>query len=180
MNNYIIAISGLSGASKTTTGKALAEKLSASLIDQDEFFDSYIPEVTLSNGHKRKCYDCDTAIDIVKFNQKILKEKENHQVIVIAGFSLRSYFFIQRTQPNIHFHLTIDKELSLQTRLEVKNFSDERKADELLMFNEYVFPYYQQTLSESKIDHDIFVISNNGERRPINDILDVICEKLSI
>lgn len=177
MNNCsIIAISGISGAGKSTIGRQLAQRLMAGFIDQDEFFDSFIPKVTLSNGHIRSNYDADIAVDIVRFNQRILKQKETDPKIVIVGFALRDYMFTNETRPTIHFHLSISDELSLQTRLRVKDFSEERKVDEILMFNDYVLPYYRATLEYSKIDHYI-VICKDDQRRPIEEIMEEIILK---
>ncbi|QKF94088.1 gluconate kinase [Fadolivirus algeromassiliense] len=177
MSNLIIAISGISGAGKTTIGKMLATKLGGVYLDQDWFFSKNKPLVTLSNGKKALNYDCDEAIDFGRFNRMIDNEKKNNKIIVIGGFALREYFFYKGNEPTIHFHIKIPRDLSLKTRLQVKKFSEERKKDEIYMFNEYVYPYYEKTLKFSKIDHMIDGVEN-GKRRHINEILEEILNRI--
>lgn len=183
MNNNIIAISGISGAGKTTIGKLLAEKLGGIFIDQDWFFNRKKPIVKLPNGKTLLNYDSDEAIDVVRFNNFIEEKKKYNRPIVISGFALRNYFFYKSNEPKIHFHIRVPKELSLETRLKlkVKVPSEERKQNEKYMFNKYVYPYYEETIKNSKIDYYIDgTETTNGviKRKNINKILDEILIKL--
>lgn len=173
----IIALSGISGAGKSKIGTEISKILSAVYIDQDSYFLYNIPKVELSNNYIIKNYDSDEAIDIVKFNDAIRSNKNN--IVIVVGFSLRTTMFDNDNIPNIHFHLNIPKELSLLSRLNTKPFSEERKNNEILVFNEYVYPYYQETLKLSQIDHYIECYDNiKGERRNVNDIVFDIINKL--
>lgn len=77
-----IAISGLSGAGKTSCGKLLAEKLGFTFIDLDWYFLEQKPIVTLSNGVKVKNYDCYEALDLEKIHAM-----DTYNVILV-GFVL--------------------------------------------------------------------------------------------
>jgi len=167
----MIAISGISGAGKSTIGKLLAVKLNAIFIDQDWFATGSKQRCKLSNGEEFINYDCDESFNIKNFNDALSANK--HKTIVIAGFNLRYHLFYLENKPTIHIHINIPKELSLLTRLSIKPFSEARKNKEILVFNEYVYPYYEETLKLSNINHYIDGCIN-GERKTLNEILDEI------
>ena len=167
----IIAISGISGAGKSTIGKMLAKKLNAEFIDQDWFNSGNKQQATLSNGYIVTNYDCDDVFNIKNFNDAISSNK--HNTLVIVGYNLRHYFFFEGNKPTIHFNIMIPKELSLETRLSIKPFSDERRANEKLFFNEYLYPYYQDTLKKSDIDYFISGMIDN-KRETVENIIDHI------
>lgn len=170
-----IAISGISGAGKSTIGKIVAKKLNATFIDQDWFNSGNKQLVPLSNGHQVTIYDCDAISNIKNFNDAISSNK--HDTLVVVGYNLRDHFFNDDNKHTIHFHITIPKELSLETRLSVKPFSEERKANEKLYFDEYLYPYYEDTLKHLKIDHFIDGMLNE-ERKPLDDIVNYIITTL--
>lgn len=177
----IIGISGISGSGKTTVGKILATDIDGKFIDQDLFFKKRKPLIKVSNGETKLNYDCDEAIDIKAMNDAIRSASKEKKYVVISGFSLRDYFFDDNTRPHIHFHLRIPKELSLKTRLKVKNFSENRKKSEKCMFDEYVYPYYITTIHKSNIDEFIDVaakVSDDYVREDIGVILKIIKSKL--
>lgn len=167
----MIAISGISGAGKSTIGQLLAVKLDAVFIDQDWFSTGSKQKCKLSNDEEFTNYDCDDSVNLKNFNDALSTNK--HKTIVIAGFNLRDNFFDIENKPTFHFHINIPKELSLLTRLSIKPFSEARKDKEMLVFNEYVYPYYEETLKSSKIDHHIDGCID-GERKPLYDILEEI------
>jgi len=171
----IIAISGISGAGKSTIGKMLAQKLNAAFIDQDWFISGNKQQAVLSNDYVVNNYDCDNAFNTQNFNDAISSNK--HNKIIIVGYNLRDHFFNDENNPTIHFNITIPKELSLKTRLSIKQFSNERRKKEELYFNEYLYPYYEETLKYSKINYFIDGIVNN-ERKTIDTIITEIMDKL--
>lgn len=176
----ILAISGISGAGKTTTGKLLAKHLNCPFIDEDWFFLTNMPIAILSNGTKKRNYDSDQSIDLDKFNRRIDLEKQNNDYLVVVGFSLRTYFFEQQNKPTIHFHIKIPKELSFQARITSKRLQEDA---EKFMFNEYVYPYYEETLKMSTIDYMIDGVeySDNGidySRKSLESILSGIISKI--
>ena len=173
----IIAISGISGAGKSTIGKLLAKKLNAGFIDQDWFNSGNKQQATLSNGYIVTNYDCDNISNIKNFNDAISSNK--HDNLVVVGYNLRDHFFNKENKPNIHFNILIPKELSLETRLTVKAFSDERRSNEELYFLEYLYPYYEDTLKNMNIDYIINGTINNGkERETLENIITNILSKL--
>lgn len=173
----IIAISGISGAGKTTIGKVLAYKMNGIFIDQDWFFKKQKPIVTLSSGVKVLNYDSDESLDIIKFNDFIINKLHLNKPIIISGFALKDSFF-HKMKPSLHFHIKIPKELSLETRLKVKKFSQERKNKETLVFNEYVYPYYEETLKKSSINYFIDGVDYSGKRKNLTDIINQIVSKM--
>lgn len=92
-------------------------------------------------------------MDLKNFNYKIRSELTKNKPIVVAGFALRDQYFDKDTKPSIHIHIQIPKELSLQTRYKVKNFSPKYKNLQDKIFNELVYPFYLETLKKSKIDY---------------------------
>ena len=171
----IIAISGISGAGKSTIGKILAKKLNAIFIDQDWFNGGNKQQATLSNGYIVTNYDCDNVSNIKNFNDAISSNK--HDNLVVVGYNLRNYFFNEQNKPTVHFNIIIPKELSLETRLATKSFSDERRANEKLYFDEYLYPYYEDILKNSDVDYFINGVVNN-EREKIENIINYILTKL--
>jgi len=119
----VIAISGISGAGKSTLGKLIADRLNGIYIDQDWFFKKSKPQVTLSDGSITSNWDTPEAIDLEAMNQKIKYEISKHNIVVVGGFALWDKFFNDNTRPDVHFHIKIPKNLSLETRLKVKNLS---------------------------------------------------------
>jgi hypothetical protein len=71
----------------------------------------------------------------------------------------------------------IPKELSLETRLAIKSFSYQRRSNENLFFDEYLYPYYEDTLKNLKIDYSINGVVDN-KRESIENIIDYIIDKL--
>jgi adenylate kinase family enzyme len=171
MNKPIIAISGISGAGKTTIGRIIAKKIGAVYIDEDWFFKKEKPLIHLSNGSVVRNYDTDEAIDIVRMNQTIRDKLSLGIPIIIAGFALKDYFFDQDTKPTLHFHIKIPKEISLETRLKVKKFSLYARKNEYYMFNEIVYPYYLESLKVSKINYFIDGMNQQHKRRKLSDMI---------
>lgn len=176
----IIAISGISGAGKSTLGKQIADKIKGIYIDQDWFFKKNKPQVKLSDGSTTSNWDCKEAIDLHGMNERIRKEMKNNKNIIIGGFALWDEWFDQDTRPNIHFHIKIPKDLSLETRLKVKKFNPEARKKQELIFNELVYPFYLETLKHSKIDYFIEGMDKNGDRRLMDDMINEIISKMNL
>ncbi len=185
-NNYhiggdghkIIGISGISGAGKTTIGEIVAQKLGGVYVDQDRFYKKKKPLIRLSNGKLVKNWDHKDALYLKAMNKDIRSYVENGSLVVIGGFALRDSWFDKDTKPDIHFHIKIPKELSLESRLKVKKFKNVKQAK--LEFNEVIYPFYQETLKESIIDHTIEGTDppESKDRRPVNDIVNEILSRL--
>ena len=174
----IIFLSGISGSGKTTLGKEIAQKLNGKFIDQDWFFKREKPMIKLSNGKLLRNWDTQEAIDITRLNKRLREEIQNKHLnyIILGGFALRDEWFDNDVKPDLHFHIKIPKELSLQTRLKLKPGNEK---DQTLMFNEAVWVFYQETINKSKIDYFINgTINNTLERRSKQDMIDEIIDKI--
>lgn len=172
----IIAISGISGSGKSSIAYKLAVILNGTHIDQDSDYKQNKPKVKLSNGVIKSNWDTLEAINLEEMNKKL----RIPGLVFLSGFALSDDVFENDNKPDIHVHLVISKELSLQTRLAIKNFKDDEKDTQILVFNELVYPFYQLTLNKSTIDIFINVESDNQKhtRKSFDDLLDEIIEYL--
>lgn len=152
----IIVISGFSGAGKSFHGKRLARERGWYYLDLDDFYKSKKPDVTLSNGRKVKNWDCLEALDIHAFQKRIeeMKKLPNFRGLVITGFALRTD--VLGISPDLHLHLSIDKETSIVRRKhKFRNYSRKKFEMEKKILDEVAYPFYLETLQKSKIDHFI-------------------------
>jgi thymidylate kinase len=174
----IIAISGISGSGKSTIASILAIILGGIHIDMDSYYKKNKPPFKLSNGLSVSNWDSLESIDLEQMN----KDLRIPGLVILSGFALSDDVFEDDNKPDVHIHLVISKELSLQTRAAIKNFEDIEKANQILVFNELLYPFYQLTLSKSIINININVESDiqTHTRRTPNDLLDEIVEYLKI
>ena len=173
----IVFISGISGSGKSTLGKEIATQLHGKFIDQDWFFVKNKPTIKLSNGKILKNWDHEKALDMKTFNNKLREAKKTNKYIVVSGFALRNEWIDHDNKPDIHIHIKVPKELSLQTRLKLKPGN---KIDQTLMFNEAVLPFYYSTLEKSNIDYFINgTINDSLERRPKQEMIDEIMGQIN-
>jgi thymidylate kinase len=175
----IIAISGISGSGKTTISSKLAIIFNATHIDQDSYYIKEKPKVLLSNGVMTSNWDCFKSLDLVQMN----KDLRIPGLVIISGFALSDAVFEDDNKPDVHIHLIIPKELSLETRLVVKNFKNDKIGhdalvfNQTLVFNELVYPFYQKIVNESTIHKTIDCCTSNN-RKLLDTILDEIIEYL--
>lgn len=172
----IIAISGISGSGKTFIGSRLAIRLSGMHVDRDIYYKENKPKVRLSNGVVKSNWDTHEALDNVRMNEDL---RVLSGLLILSGFDLSDEVFDEDNKPDVHIHLHISPELSLQTRLAVKDFNSDDKETHRLMFNEVVYPFYQNVCRSSSINKTINVeIDNSSQRRSGDDIVDEIIEYL--
>lgn len=179
----VIFISGISGAGKSTIAQKIVEifnakKQMATYIDQDWYTNKVKPMIKLSNGHVLKNWDHTDSLDYITLSKKIIEAKILGNHVIIAGFALRDDMFsFSNLKPDLHFHIMIPKQLSLETRLKLKPGTRE---DKTLMFEESVWPFYQDTLKKSNINYIIDgVIDDNMKRKPLKDMVKEIMTKIN-
>ncbi len=160
--NKLIALSGLSGAGKSTQGKMLAAEMKWEYIDLDDYYRrKNLPRIKLSNGKTYNNYDTLEALDLPSFRADILK-KQKLNTVVITGFALREEVF-DNIRIDIHIHLLLDKRTSLDRRKHKYRFYDAKKKQfEIMMINECVYPFYIDTLNHSRINYFIDGTLNNN------------------
>jgi uridine kinase len=149
----IIAISGFSGAGKSTHGKQLASELGFQYLDLDDFYlRGNLPKVKLSDGSVKNNYDSLDSLDIKGF-QKEVKEMSKNGNLVITGFALREEI-LGDIKPYLHLHILLDKKTSLERRKhKFKHYDAQKKKKEKMMLDEVAYPFYLETLAKSKIDY---------------------------
>jgi hypothetical protein len=170
-NSFIIFISGLQCCGKTTIAKYTARDFEMVLIDQFNYFKKdYDVKSKLNDDLSLINWDSDDAIDWEKFNADIQSAKLNNKKVVVVGFALVDDKI--KIKPNIHIHLVISKQKSLEKKrifLEKnkekypEEFKEINTPIELLKMNKFIFPYYLATKERSKIQKFINVndIDNN-------------------
>ena len=144
----LIAISGPTGAGKTTQAKKLQEQLGSSwkFIDQDQYFYDYddLDKITLSNGEIIGNYESDTAINNDQMMSDIELLLKDHNVIV-TGFALKDS--IWHTQPLYHIHISIPENL-IYTRRAMRG-RDIYPCETSTLITDVVIPYYKEVLCET-------------------------------
>lgn len=170
-NAKTIFISGISGSGKTTLGKEIAQLLHGKFIDQDWFFTKHKPMIKLSNGKVVKNWDTEKALDMRRFNETLRNAQKTNKYVVVSGFALRDELIDKENKPDLHIHIKIPEQLSLQTRLKLKPGNE---VDQTLMFNEVLLPFYHETLKRSKINYFINGTINGSVRREKQEMIDEI------
>ena len=168
-----IALSGISGAGKTTLAKILAQNYNAIHFDEDDFYIEIKPKVTLSNGLSKSNWDTFDALKIKLLNQEIKKCLQKNSVF-LSGFALPDHIFDPDIKPDLHIHLRIPKSESLKTRLAIKDFRDKSEVNNTLYFNECIVPFYEENLKNSTIHHFIDVFDNDGNRKSLDKEIEEI------
>jgi len=158
----LYVVSGLSGSGKSTVLKWLKEygklKPNSAVIDQDSYFYSRqgkkhkMPNVRLSSGQTTINYDSPLSIDNKKLEEDVKLHLSEGKNVYLSGFIFRSGMY--DLNPDLHFHIIIGKEMSLQRREQSKNYTNDfaRNKDKMMM-EEVIFPEYLETLRLSKIDY---------------------------
>ncbi len=172
-----IAISGISGAGKTTVGKELQKRLTAKgyptvHIDQDAYYRKDKPKIMLSTGVVRSNWDSLEALDSDRMNDdidRLLTGTESF--LIVTGFALRDD--VLRHRPDLHIHLEIPLEESWKTRILVKGFRDSDLKNQTAMFEESVKPFYEETVERSSFDVEYPVVVD-GKRIDMDLELEVL------
>ncbi len=187
-STYVIFLSGISCSGKTTIGQIIASNYTLDdndrrpfyFIDQDWYFHKNKPKINLSNGSVLNNWDHKDSIDHKSLNRKIIKVKKEGKHVIVAGFALRDGWFQGEAMPDIHIHIKIPKRLSLETRLKIKPGGN--KKDKVLLFEEAVWPFYQETLEQSIFDCVIDGVVDEDsvvfERIPLQKMVEHVMNKM--
>lgn len=169
MVNILIAVSGISGAGKTTLAKELSKLITNCVfMDEDDFFVAEPPKVKLSNGYVATNRDCYEAIDIQAF-QTALAHTLKTSNVVVAGFALTTD--ILGVPADRHFHLvTAHTPQDLEARCIAARSATKKINHDELKIRELVIPFYHATLRRSNITKFIDVFDDQGTRLDVYDI----------
>lgn len=173
----LYAISGISGSGKTTLGKALVTELGVDkviFVDQDSFYLNNKPRVELCDGSKTSNWDCLEALDTsMKYDLKRLLGK---YPVVLVGFALCRDLL--PVIPDVHIHLiTANNPSDLEERCKSARREAKPRINverDALMVKDVVIPFYHEMVRNSDITHLIRVFGDDGQRIPLNTLVDEI------
>lgn len=145
----LICLSGVSGAGKTHNAKIIAQMLGLQFIDQDDFFKPIrqLPICHLSNGSEMRNWDCIEALDTDTMNATIAKSISTG--VIFAGFACRDSIF--ENTIDLQIHLKINEKICYQRRQETERDEFENPNSKLYV-EEFVYPFYLETIKQSRID----------------------------
>lgn len=151
----IILISGLSGSGKTELGKNISRDFKIKHITtRDYYIKDYHETIKIPSGETIINWDNDNAIDWVKLNDDIDKNKLG---CVVTGdvFPRHKLTF----KPDVHIHLKISKQNLIDKRADyVEKHGEPQKRQflgveiERVILNQLTYPYYLESLKKSDID----------------------------
>lgn len=171
----VIAIFGISGSGKTTLGKILASQLGYTFVDIDSFYKPQKPEVTLSNGHRKKNWDTLKAIDIPAFQEKLRSIVGG---VIVVGFALTDQLFECPPSLVIHLRTGRTQELIIQRAIAARAQSKPgvNLEDDALMVREYVYPFFRENLPKISVtaNLDVYQEEFGLERRPIEELIQIL------
>lgn len=167
----LICISGMSGSGKSYIAEQLSNLLNIKHIDQDTFYihPSKMPKVRLSDGKSYTNWDSEDSINLKLMNNEI--DKYIKKGIIFSGFSCRNGWFDHSI--NVQIHLEITKETSYQRRYE----QGKNQKHGAIIVNEMVYPFYLETLEQSKIDYTID--TNTKSSTTLDRVIEYLIYKLT-
>jgi uridine kinase len=177
----IILVSGLPGCGKTTVAKKISKDFGKEfiLIDQfDYYIDGYDKKVKLPDGSEVLDVYNNDAVDWKKLNKDIDAKKSTGIIVTGIAFPDDKLDFT----PDYHIHLSISKKECLdrkRTYLEKhkdkysKELEDMESSKEKLKMNQLLYPYYLETIKQSKINKFIN-INNLDDNQAYDSAFDII------
>ncbi len=185
---YIILISGFSGAGKAKLGKFLANLFKFKFINLSEFnltkemYDKEENYVTLPDGSKILDWDnIYKSVNWDSFNDYVDTYKGNGIVVTGFGFPQSKIRFT----PDAHIHLKIQKKNLLEKRHEYldthpddPNNTFKDTSLETMILNQITYPRYMSILEDSKLDKFINLVQTDPKNssvlilRPEDEIKD--------
>ncbi len=161
----IILVSGLPGCGKTTVGKKISQDFKIDYIDQFNYYiKDYDKKVKLPDGSDVLNIYNNDAIDWKKLNKDVNSKKEKGVVVSGIAFPNDKLNFT----PDYHIHLSISKKECLERQKDFleknkdkyqEEWKDIESGRERLKMNQLIYPYYLETVKESKINK--FININN-------------------
>lgn len=161
----VILVSGLPGCGKTMVGKKISKDFGIDYIDQfDYYVKGYDKKVELPDGSQVLDIYNNDAIDWKKLNKDVNSKKEGGVIVYGVAFPNDKLDFV----PDYHIHMSISKKECLDRQ---KSYFEKNKekypeewasvesGKERLKMNQLIYPYYLETVKESKINK--FVNINN-------------------
>ena len=173
----LIFVSGLSGCGKLALGKSIEKDFKLKLIDQFDYYKKdYDVTVSLPDGTKLINWYSDDAVDWDKLNDDI--DKSKLKGLVVVGFSLPEN---KVRVPDYHFHLNAPKQLCVEKRKTFLENNKEKHEEEYkligtqtekLKMNQLIFPYYLESIKNSKINKFINIKQGDDKFLTEDEIYD--------
>jgi len=171
-------ISGLSGAGKSTTGRALAEEIPGLVfVEGDAYYREDKPFVALSDGARVKNWDSEDAIDWPRLRRDVASLLARSDVVLVTFLPRLDLLGVPITR---HVRLaysaeTADREIDIQlcalSRRATKGHrTPEAQERDLRCVREVVYPAYER--ARRLYPGDATVLTHAGvERRPPGEVL---------
>ena len=175
----VILVSGLPGCGKTMVGKKISKDFNIDYIDQfDYYVKDYDKKVKLPDGSEILNIYNNDAMDWNKLNKDVNSKKKEGVVVYGVAFPNDKLDFV----PDYHVHMSISKKecLDRQKSYLEKNkdkypeeWKDIESGKERLKMNQLIYPYYLETVKESKINKFIN-INNLDDSKAYDSAFDII------
>lgn len=175
----VILVSGLPGCGKTMVGKKISKDFDIDYIDQFDYYaKDYDKKVKLPDGSQAIDIYNNDAIDWKKLNKDVNSKKGGGVIVYGVAFPNDKLDFI----PDYHVHMSISKKecLDRQKSYLEKNkdkypeeLKDVESGKERLKMNQLIYPYYLETVKESKINKFVN-INNLDDDKAYDSAFDII------
>lgn len=146
----VILISGMSGSGITHLGKNISKDLNLSLISYRDYFkEDYDKKIKLPNDTEIINWDSDDIIDWDNFIQAIKGKSHSGVVAYSQSFPTSK---LDELVVDFHINIKLSKQNLLSRRKKYAEKHDEEfGSQETMILNNYTYPYYLQSVSNSKI-----------------------------
>lgn len=165
----VILVSGISGSGISHLAKNISKDLNIPSVSYAKFCKkNYNEKVKLPDGTEIINWDTDDVIDWDNFNREIEDKKKTGVVAYNQSFSTNR--LSKNLEVDAHINIKLSKQ-NLFTRRQkyIENHKDEcqklyGRPQETLIFNRFTFPYYLQSVENSKITK--FINANEFSNLP--------------
>lgn len=168
----VILVSGISGSGISHLAKNISRDLKIPSVSYAKFcIKGYNKKVKLPDGTEVINWDTDDVIDWENFNKEIEGKKKTG--VVAYGQSFQTNKLSKTLDVDAHINIKLSKQNLLARRQKyIEEHKDECKElygrpQEILIFNRLTFPYYLQSIENSKITK--FINANEFSNLPENE-----------
>lgn len=155
----IIFISGMSGSGITQLAKNIANDFNTSIISYSNYYKKTENKVILTDGTEFINCNSDDTIDWKKLNDDIMNKKKNGVVVYSQSFPLDK--LDNNLHVDFHIHIKLSKQNLFNRRkkfierhpnLYKNEFDLINTENGKIIFNKYIYPYYLETINNTKIN----------------------------